>query len=229
MTSRTALLVGATGLVGRHCLDLLLSDPDYTRVVVLSRRPLDRSESTVDVRVVNFDALDGPHGPRLPALDDVYCALGTTIRAAGSREAFYRVDHDYPLTVARRAHAAGATRLALVSSIGADPGARNYYLRMKGETERDVASLGYECVEVFRPGLLLGARAHRRPREAAASVVSRTTAPLLAGRARAYRPVAAADVAAAMVAAVRRGEPGNHVRTFDDIRRLAAGSAGSSR
>lgn len=221
MPSRTALLVGATGLVGRHCLDLLLAEPRYERVVVLARRPVPRDDDRLQVQVVDFDTLGGRDGASVPPVDDVYCGLGTTIKAAGSREAFYRVDHDYPVTVARLAREAGAARLALVSSIGADPTSRNYYLRMKGETERDIAALAYECLEVFRPSMLLGERPQRRAREAAAMAVMRRASPLLAGRARAYRPVDAAQVAAGMVAAVGRGEPGTHVRTFDDIRALA--------
>jgi uncharacterized protein YbjT (DUF2867 family) len=227
MSPRTALLVGATGLVGGHCLRLLLADPRYRRVVVLARRPLDRGhgpEDTLELRVTDFDTLGTADGADVPAVDDVYCALGTTIRAAGSREAFYRVDHDYPVTVARLAREAGATRFALVSSIGASPTARNYYLRMKGETERDVAAVGYECVELFRPSMLLGRRAERRPREAVGMAVMRAASPLLAGGARAYRPVDAGTVAAAMLAAIGRGEPGTHVRTHDDIQRLAPGA-----
>jgi uncharacterized protein YbjT (DUF2867 family) len=225
MTSRTALLAGATGLVGTHCLDHLLAEPHYRRVVVLARRPVARPErERLEVRVVDFDqldkdveAIDGLAG----SVDDVYCCLGTTIRAAGSREAYYRVDHDYPVMLARLARAAGATRLALVSSIGASPGARNYYLRMKGEVELDVTGLGYDCLELFRPSMLLGRRERRRLRESAAMGVMRAAAPVLAGPLRPYRPVAAERVAGAMVAALGRGEPGTHVRTFDDIARLA--------
>lgn len=217
MGTRTALLVGATGLVGGHCLDRLLADPAYGQVVVLARRPVAREHARLQAEVVDFDRLN-----RVPAADDVYICLGTTIRAAGSREAYYRIDHDYPLMLARLARAAGAGRLALVSSIGASPVANNYYLRMKGETERDVAEVDYECVELFRPGILLGDRESQRPRESVAIGAGRALAPLLVGPLRRYRPVAAAQVAAAMVAALHRGEPGTHVRTFDDITRLAA-------
>jgi uncharacterized protein YbjT (DUF2867 family) len=219
MRPRTALLVGATGLVGAHCLDLLLDTPGYPRVVVLARRRPGRTHERLLTRVVDFDRLDVVD---LPAVDDVYCGLGPTIRQAGTREAYYRVDHDYPVAVAARALGAGATRLALVSSVGADPGARNYYLRMKGETERDVAALGYPCLELFRPSMLVGRRSRRRLRESAAMGVARAVAPLLGGRLRVYRPVDARRVAAAMVAALRDGGPGTRVRVFDDILRLTA-------
>jgi uncharacterized protein YbjT (DUF2867 family) len=219
MTSRTAVLAGATGLVGAHCLDRLLAEPRYGRVVVLARRPLERArgDERVQVRVVDFDHLNGV----VTEADDVYCCLGTTIRAAGSREAFYRVDHDYPVALARLAREVGATRFALVSSIGASRSARNYYLRMKGETERDVAAVGYECLELFRPSMLLGRREERRRRESVAMSVMQVAAPVLAGPMRAYRPVRAEQVAAAMVAALGGGEPGTRVRTFDDIIGLA--------
>lgn len=223
MTARTALLAGATGLVGAHCLDHVLAQPRYQRVVVLVRRPVSRPEQErLEARVIDFDRLDNAVAG-LDRVDDVYCCLGTTIRAAGSREAFYRVDHDYPVALARLARAAGATRLALVSSIGASPTARNYYLRMKGETERDVTGLGYECLELFRPSMLVGRRERRRLRESAAMALMRGAAPALAGPLRPYRPVTAEQVAAAMVAALDRGEPGTHVRTFDGIIRLAIG------
>jgi uncharacterized protein YbjT (DUF2867 family) len=217
--TRTALLVGATGLVGGHCLDRLLAEPRYAEVTVLARRAPDRTHDKLQVRVVDFDSL----GERsVPAVDDVYSCLGTTIRAAGSRRAFRRVDHGYPVTVAGLARSRGARRLALVSSIGAHPGSRSFYLRTKGETDRDIATIGYECVEIFRPSLLLGERAESRPGEAAAAVLGRIASRLLTGRLRDYRPVEASVLAAAMVEALGRGEPGRHVRAFDEIHRLAA-------
>lgn len=219
MASRTALLVGATGLVGSHCLEQLLHDGRYQQVVVLARREVGREHPRLVSQVVDFDQLAS-----VPAVDDVYCCLGSTIRAAGSRAAFYRIDHDYPVNVAHLALAAGATRLALVSSAGASPTARNFYLRMKGETERDLAGLGYRCLELFRPSMLMGRRRERqRLRESAAIWLMRGVAPLLVGPARAYRPVAAAQVAAAMQAALRRDQPGTRVRGFDDIIELSAG------
>lgn len=221
MEPRTALLVGATGLVGRHVLDRLLAEPAYGTVTVLVRRSLGRSDPRLAERVVDFDRLASAHAGDVRG-EDVYCCLGTTIKVAGSQEAFRRVDHDYVVEAARLARANGARRFALVSSVGADAGAGNFYLRVKGETERDVGALGYETLEVFRPSFLMGERGEKRAGEAAGIAVARAVSGALFGGLRKYRPVDAGAVARAMVAALARGEPGTHVRAFDEIAALAA-------
>lgn len=218
MSGRTALLVGATGLVGGHCLERLLAEPAYTTVTVLARRSSGHREKRLDERVVDFGALTAAD---VPPVDDVYCALGTTMAKAGSKEAFRLVDHDHVLTVAELARAAGATRFALVSSIGADPDARAFYLRVKGETERDLGGLGYDCLEVFRPSGLLGERVDRRLAEKLSIPLLRVVSGALVGPLRPYRAVGAGTVARAMVAALLAGEKGIRVRTHDDIQALA--------
>ncbi|HWL88139.1 MAG TPA: NAD-dependent epimerase/dehydratase family protein [Polyangiaceae bacterium] len=220
MTSRTALLVGATGLVGSHCLDALLAEPNYEHVLVLTRRSLGRTDPKLEEVTVDFERL--PDHAETMRADDVYCCLGTTLKVAGSKQAFRHVDHDYAVEVARMARAQGAKRLAFVSSVGADIHSSNFYLSVKGETERDVDTLGYEAVEIFRPFLLLGERAERRPGESMAGAVSRGLAGAMIGPLRKYRPIEASAVAAAMVHALVHGEPGHHVHTFDAIRSLAS-------
>lgn len=219
MERRTALLVGATGLVGGHCLGLLLEEPAYARVTALVRRPLERQHDKLDARVVDFDKL-AALSP-VPAADDVFVCLGTTIKAAGSREAFARVDHGYVVAAAKLGQAGGAKRICVVSSVGADSASANFYLRVKGEAERDVAALGFEVCEVLRPSLLVGERQERRRGEAIGIALTRVTSGLMLGPLRAYRPIEAKIVAAALVRAALRGEPGMHVRTHDQIRELA--------
>lgn len=218
---RTALLVGATGLIGARCLEHLLVEPRYQRVVVLARRRLERADPRLEARVVDFDRL-AEHAS-LVAGDDVYCCLGTTIKVAGTREAFAKVDHDYPVEVARLARAAGAQRMALVSSVGASARASSFYLRVKGETERDLEALGYPCLELFRPSLLLGERKEHRTGEGIAKAASRVFAGALVGGLRRYRPVEGDTVARAMIQALLRGEAGTHVREYAAIRELADG------
>ncbi|WP_394822841.1 NAD(P)H-binding protein [Pendulispora albinea] len=225
MSSRTALLAGATGLVGSHCLSLLLAQPIYARVIVLTRRSLGRNDAKLQEVVVDFERLSD-HARELGA-DDVYCCLGTTRKVAGSDEAFRRVDHDYVVDLARLARENGATRLALVSSVGADRRSSNFYLRVKGETEHDVQALGYEVLEVFRPSFLVGARSERRAAEAVASAVSRVLSGGLVGPLRKYRPIEASTVAAAMVGALVQSEPGHHEHAFDAILSLAPRAAAS--
>ena len=221
MESRSALLLGATGLVGGHCLDRLLAEDLYGRVTTLTRRPLPRTDNAdprLDARVVDFDRLAEQWDV---AVTDVYCCLGTNMTAAESRKSFRRVDHDYTVEAARLAQAAGARRLALVSAVGADPGSRISLTRVKGETERDVAALGYECVEIFRPALLAGVRPQRRRGERVAKALGPAVARLMIGRLRRFRPIKAQDVAAAMIAALEAGRPGVHVSTYDQILALA--------
>jgi uncharacterized protein YbjT (DUF2867 family) len=131
------------------------------------------------------------------------------------------VDHDHVLTVATKAKSAGAHRFALVSSVGAGPASRSFYLRTKGETERDLQALGFETLEVLRPSLLLGERSERRPAEAMGIAVTRGLSALMVGRLRSYRPIPADQVAAAMVAGLLQGKPGVHVRSHDEIEALA--------
>ncbi|MEV0645939.1 oxidoreductase [Phytomonospora sp. NPDC050363] len=219
MTGRTALLVGATGLVGGHCLGRLLTEPVYSKVTVLARRDSGHRDERLDERVVDFGALTAAD---VPAVDDVYCALGTTMAKAGSKEAFRRVDHDHVLKVAELAHAAGATRFALVSSIGADPDSRTFYLRVKGETERDLAAAGFECLEIFRPSGLVGERDDRRLAERVSIPLLQAVSGLLAGSLRPYRAVRAVTVARAMVTALLAGEAGSRVRTYAEIEALGA-------
>lgn len=168
----------------------------------------------MDARVVDFELLAEQWDV---AVTDVYCCLGTNMTAAESRKSFRRVDHDYPVEAARLAHDAGARRLALISAVGADPGSRISLTRVKGETERDITALGYECVEIFRPAMLLGARPQPRRGERVAKAVSPAVAKLMIRRLRRFRPIKAQDLAAAMIAALQAGRPGVHINTYDQI------------
>jgi uncharacterized protein YbjT (DUF2867 family) len=217
-TGKHVLLAGATGLVGERCLDRLLEHPAYSRVTVWSRRPLSRAHPKLAVELVDFESL--PSLPRDCA--EVYCCVGTTIRVAGSQEAFRRVDHDYPVALAERARAAGARRFLMVSSLGADSQSTNFYLRVKGETERDIAALGLPRHLFFRPSLLLGERREHRRGERMAIVASRFLVPLMVGPIRRYRPVEADVLAAAMVRAASLDLPSGAIES-DRIAELAHG------
>lgn len=215
-TGKQVVLAGATGLVGERCLHHLLEHPAYSRVTVWSRRPLSRTHPKLAVELVDFDAL-----PSLPRdCVEVFCCLGTTIRIAGTQEAFRRVDHDFPVALAERARTAGAQQFLLVSSLGADARSKNFYLRVKGETERDVAALGLPRHLFFRPSLLLGNRREHRRGERLAIVASRFLSPLLIGPIRKYRPVEAADLAAAMVRSANLDLPSGAIES-DRIAQLA--------
>lgn len=209
--TRSALLAGATGLVGGYCLERLLADDAWQRVVVPTRRPLGRSHPKLAEVVLDFDhleeeaehlAVDGSFS------EDVFCCLGTTLAAAGSEEAFERVDFGYVVALAHLAAARGSRRFLLVSAVGADPGSRIFYNRVKGKAEEAVAASGVPIIHILRPSLLLGPRREHRSGEEWAKRFSGLVAPLLVGPLRRWRPIHADAVAGAMVALARRDEPG---------------------
>lgn len=204
----TALIAGATGLVGSHLLPLLLEN--YDQVISLSRRPLDTRHPKLTQVITDFEDL-----PAVGSPGDVYCALGTTIKKAGSQPAFRKVDHDYPLAMARHAAAAGARQFLLVSSVGANRRSSNFYLHVKGELEEALAALPFRSLHLFRPSFLLGARQESRPGEGFATAAAQTLSPLLIGPLRQYRPISAERVAQSMIAAARDAAPGRHVYDYD--------------
>ena len=214
---RTALIAGATGLVGGHLLQRLLADPRYKRVITVSRKTLGIERPKLRPLITGFDAIEAAVAGLGETVDDAFCALGTTIKTAGSRAAFRRVDFGYVVAFARAARAAGAQRFMLVSAIGASARSPIFYLRVKGETEEAVAALGYPALHIFRPGLLLGKRAESRPREALGMALMPFLNPLMLGPAKAYRGIPADMVAAAMIIAAGAARTGRQIHTYADM------------
>jgi uncharacterized protein YbjT (DUF2867 family) len=214
----SALVLGATGLVGAELVRQLLGDPEVSRVVTLVRRSSGARHLKLDERVVDFARLvdeSRPYPPREGlAVDVLFSAIGTTRKQAGSLEAQRRVDYELPLAVARLARAAGARTLALVSSTGASPTSWSAYLRMKGELDRDVEALGYERVRIVRPGMLDGERPEARPMERLGIKVMRV---LGRGPLAAQRPVTAGEVARALRRAVRDPAAGTRVLEASEL------------
>ena len=221
--TRRALIAGATGLVGECLLRALLADPAYGAVRAFARRPLAVEHPKLVVDVIDFERLQDV---RFPRVDDVFCCLGTTIAAAGSREAFRRVDFDYPLALARAALAAHARRFLFVSAMGANPHSTVFYSRVKGELEQAVAGLGYRSVVAFRPSLLAGDRQQNRLGERAALAVLQ---PLRLLVPRKYRPVAATAVAQTMIDCARRCPAGFTVIESDALQESGATPAPPAR
>ena len=219
MSGRSALLVGASGLVGARLLTRLLAHPAYERVAIWVRRPVSLQIHKFTQLVVDFDHLRD-FADKCDA-QDVYVALGTTIKTAGSQDAFRRVDHDYPVEIARIGLQHGAQRFLMVSALGADAQSKVFYSRVKGETETDIRALGLSKVWFFRPSLLVGERKEVRTGERVGAVAGKLLAPFLIGGLRKYRPITADAVAAAMVySAVNDLLPG--VVESDQIARLAS-------
>lgn len=216
----TALLAGATGLVGGHCLNQLLSDSPFEKVVVISRRPLSVTDDRLQVVVTPLERLP----LELPVAGRAaLCALGTTLARAGSQEAFRKVDHDGVVAFARWARAGGARTFVLISSTGADPRARTFYLRVKGEAEEAVGALGFPRLVILRPGLLMGDREERRTGERVAQAVFRLVNPIMKGPLGRVRGIDAQRVAAAMLVAAASDEPGRIVWHNDQIEAAAGG------
>jgi uncharacterized protein YbjT (DUF2867 family) len=207
---RDALIAGATGLVGRELLRLLIASPEYERVHVLLRRPSKGlpSDPKIQIHFVDF-----AQQPPMPPVDDVYITLGTTIGVAGSKEAFRRVDFDAVLNTASACVVRGAKRLVVVSALGANAKSRVFYNRVKGQMEQAVAKLGYESVVIVQPSLLVGDRASlAQPTRAGEEWTIRLLRPVMGMVPRGMRPIGVDAVAQAMLDSALNAQPG--VRTL---------------
>jgi uncharacterized protein YbjT (DUF2867 family) len=213
---RLALLAGASGLAGGYALAALLEAPDIRRVLAVSRRPLGR-EHPLEAQLKGASC------------DVALCCLGTTLRQAGSQERFRAVDIECVLAFARAARAANAQRFVVISSVGADPGARNFYLRTKGEMEQRLVEAGFGSLDILQPSLLLGWRGEIRPLELAARAFLPLVNPLLRGSYIAYRAIPARTVGAAMLGAIRSGRHGAQRYTYEGIGALARLAASRTR
>ena len=214
--SKTAVVAGASGLTGSHILDALLASPRYGQVVALVRKPLGRGHPKLREIPAGFN------GPSDLHVDDVFCALGTTIRKAGSKEAFVKVDKQIPLELARWALKQGARQFALVSSVSADPKSGTFYLQVKGELEAKLNAMNFQSVHVARPSFLLGDRKEYRLGERIGIAAAALVQPLLVGGLRIYRSIESQTVAKALVNASVQEKPGRFVHLYDDLLKLAA-------
>lgn len=218
---RKAVVVGGTGLVGGYVVRELLVQKEYTRVMVMGRRPLDIKHPKLEQALIDWEkpqkstfALEG--------VDDVFCCLGTTMKKAGSKERFRQVDLDYPVLTAQLGKEAGAVQMLAISAMGANPDSRVFYNRTKGEAEEALAAIGLPALHLFRPSLILGARPERRFGEAAATVVMKALDGLMTGRLASYRAIPASFIARAMVRIALAQASGVHIYPNDIIRVIGA-------
>lgn len=212
---KTILLFGATGAVGQQLLTLALQHQEIAKVVAPTRRPLPDHPKLCNP-IIDFEAL--PVDAAWWHADIAYCALGTTLKQAGSAEAFYRVDHDYILQVAQRSHAAGTTSFVLNSTLGAAANGAGLYLKTKGETERDVMALGFNALTMVRPSLLEGAhRSDKRTGEAIGLWLDRCLGKLIPLK---WRAISVTKVAQCMLNAGLAAQPGIRVIESADIHKV---------
>jgi len=209
---KTVMVAGATGLVGSHVLRQALADPRVSQVVAPTRRALPTNPRLINP-VVDFERL--PEQADWWGVNAVVCTLGTTIATAGSRAAFYRVDHDLPLRVGELALRHGAQAYAFNSALGADVRSRVFYSRTKGEVERDLLALGYPSLTLVRPGLIGGERLEHRPREQLFVRATQALGPVLPRR---WRVVQAEAIARTLLEAALAAAPGVRVVMSEDMR-----------
>lgn len=219
LSSKRVVLAGASGLVGGFCLELLLNSPKVKEVSVFVRRPLDQKHQKLKEIQVDFLNLD--HAPVQGPMDAVFCCLGTTIREAGSRPEFQKVDLDYVIALAQWGVKHQAQDFLVVSSMGADKTSPVFYSCVKGKMEDEISKLGYRSVHIFRPSLLVGNRKKPRRGEKVGEKVLSLLNPIMQGPLRKYRAIQAEAVARAMVNRLLESQPGSKIYLSDEIQLLS--------
>ncbi|MFP4555576.1 MAG: NAD(P)H-binding protein [Bacteroidales bacterium] len=198
---KTSAVIGSTGLVGRNLVEILLENKNYTTIHSISRRKPKQESSKL--AHIDFDS----GGYSIPQnIDTAFCCLGTTMKKAGSKELFRKVDFEMVVDFAKKAKESGINRFALVSSIGANPNSSNFYLRTKGETEEELKKIGFDRLVIVRPSLLLGKRSEKRLGEDIGKALYSIFRFLFIGPLKKYRGIYASDVAKAMIVLAERGQ-----------------------
>lgn len=220
MYRKTAVVVGATGLIGQHLVQELLNNQYFIKVRILVRRPISLEHPRADVQVVNFSD-EKDIAAKLDIGDVIFCCIGTTRKKVkGNKTEYRKVDYDIPIITARLGVQHGFSQYLLVSAVGASPAAGNFYLQLKGCVEEDITALPFESIHIFRPSLLLGKRDEFRLGERIAQVIVPALSFLFIGGWRKYKPINAADVARAMMAAANKEISGVHMCEYDEMEQL---------
>lgn len=204
--NKTALLAGASGLTGGYLLNLLLESPEYSTIIAYVRKSSGLTHPKLKEIVVDWETLQEP-----VAAEDVFCCLGTTIKKAGSQEAFRRVDYNYPLQLAQIQLRGGSQQFLLVSSMGADAKSSIFYSRVKGELENALQSIGYKSLLIFRPSFIAGPRKESRTGEKIGLAIFSILSPLFIGPLKKYAPIQAEHIARAMLRTAQKNDQGTKV------------------
>ena len=216
--NKTALIAGGTGLIGNHLLNLILKDDYYSSVKLLVRKKIELSNPKLEQIEIDYDKiLDYKN---LLVANHVFCTLGTTIKKAGSQEAFKKVDYLYPLTLAEITKKNNAEQYLIVTSMGANLSSKIFYNRVKGEVEKNIADLCFKCFHIFRPSLLLGVRNEARTGEQFATLLSKVIAPFMKWKLLKYKPIEAEKVAKAMLHFAKKNMKGINLVESDKLQKF---------
>ncbi len=214
--SKTAIITGASGLIGSKLLNMLLYNPEYGEVISLGRKKLKNKHTKLKQAIINFDD-PATYEPFMQG-DVFFCCLGTTQKQTPNKDDYYKIDHDYPVNLGKAAVKAGIPQFHFISAIGADANSSNFYLKTKGETERDLKKLQLESLFIYQPSLLTGRKKNKRLGERIAALVMKILDPILVGRLRKYRSIAGLVVAKAMLNQSLKEKKGIWVYTSDQIK-----------
>ncbi|MBW6478250.1 MAG: oxidoreductase [Bacteroidales bacterium] len=207
---KTALVSGATGLVGSFLVKMLLEDGYYDKVKIIVRKPVDLNHPSLEQIIYDYE---NPEPEKFEA-DDVFCCLGTTIKKAGSKEAFIKVDYEYPLQVAQATQKAGARNFSIITAIGASSKSKIFYSRVKGEVEEKLQEIPFHSLQIFRPSMLLGPRKEFRTGEEIGKIFARMLWFLFPKR---YRGIHVSQVAGCMISKIKEAKPGLQIIESDQM------------
>jgi uncharacterized protein YbjT (DUF2867 family) len=214
MNNRTAVVIGATGLIGSHLLELLLNDSFFTNVTAITRRTISKSHTELKIKVIDFSDRS-QIGESIKGSYAVFCAVGTTTKKVkGDKNAYRKVDHDIPVTAAELCSEYRVPQFLMVSSVGAAFNSKSYYLKLKGEAEESIRKIKLPSVSIFRPSMLLGKRNEFRFGERMAQLFIKPFSFMIPSD---YKPVNAEDVAKAMIAASKLNKPGFTIYQYKEI------------
>lgn len=208
MSGKTAAIIGATGLIGSNLVDLLLEDDYFSTVRIIVRRPQQKTDPKMEVKLVDFDDAESLK-LALEGTDAVFCCIGTTQKKVKGDKTLYRkIDFDIPVKAARFCKEAGCEKFIIVTSAGANSRSKTFYLKLKGEVEDALQTTGLRSIHIMQPGILLGDRKENRPGEKIGQAIMKLLSGLLGGSLKKYRPIHAKTVASAMLEAAKKEEAG---------------------
>lgn len=199
---KKAIVYGASGLVGSYILESLLNDTNYEQIIIVVRKDLNIQHPKLKILIGDFHSL--ANVVKGIYADEIFIALGTTQKKTPDRKQYYQIDHDYPILAAQLAKENGAKSVFLVSAIGANENSSVFYVKMKGETERDIINLNFDHTNIFRPSMILGNRKEKRTLEKVLISIFKVINPLFIGKSSKYKGIEAKDIAQSMVKAANK-------------------------